>query len=148
MFILLYSTPRPQPQFYGAPQIKVAAAATSNSSQGTTRIFLSHWDASGEDSTVSLHPPVNTTVKVFTSRDCRANISYATAFKIDKSCEARKLWVEMGSPRVPTEKQLQLLHDRSVCPTEEVKWSCSGGVWKLSLLLDPNSVLVLEMLEA
>jgi xylan 1,4-beta-xylosidase len=139
----------------------VAAAATTNvTTTGTvdsssSRVFLSHWDASNLENVTMTHPSISTDIVfVLTATDCAAlQLTSAglssTAWIVDKSSQAVDLWLKMGSPPVPSDSQLAQLKAYSVVKPTKVSWAVTsrGKACHLeaTVLLEPNSGGVVEL---
>lgn len=141
----------------------VAAVTTANlTAKGTIdmnsmRVILSHWDASANESVVWTHPTARTHVAVdippahcaaYTTSS-RGNALDSTAWIVDSTCQAIDVWLEMGSPPVPSTQQLQVLRERSAVKPTSISWSVVsrsvGCRLTTTVDLPPNSGGVLEV---
>ena len=127
----------------------------------SVRMFVSHWDASGNDTYTSAHPAVTTTINVATTStvvltETCVSTTNSTVWMIDETCQSRDLWVEMGSPDVPTQKQIEALKARSIVKPRSVTWTSKcdladdvtnekGCVWSTTMDFAANTAAVIEL---
>ena len=112
----------------------IRAIATQGAVQGQVNVFISSWDEREVAATA--------TQTVRLSLSSNQTIHSARLHRIDDShANPRAVWVEMGSPAVPNQAQLEVLKKASEVPTEPLE--AKAGRWELAV--PPNAAYVVEL---
>jgi len=134
----------------GAPIPLLSAAATSNLSRAqqvdatSVRLWLSHWDASGNESITRTHAPVLAHITLQLAAGVR--LVKSTFWMIDASSQAHDLWEEMGSPDVPTPDQITQLMARSELKPRVMTWRQGpDNVATARIILHANTAVVVSL---
>jgi len=63
----------------------------------------------------------------------------------DDHANAKRLWIEMGKPALPTEREVEQLHVASQIVREPLKWNYHAGTLHLKLAMPPHSIAAITV---
>ena len=63
----------------------------------------------------------------------------------DHHANAKRLWIEMGKPALPTEREVEQLHVASQIVREPVQWKFEAGTLHLDLAMPPHAIAAITV---
>ncbi|MEO6876399.1 MAG: beta-xylosidase, partial [Opitutaceae bacterium] len=63
----------------------------------------------------------------------------------EKHANAKRLWVEMGQPALPTERQVEQLHVASQIVREPLPWESAAGRLHLKIVMPPHAIAAITL---
>ena len=63
----------------------------------------------------------------------------------DDHANARRPWIEMGKPSLPTQREVEQLHVASQIVRESVAWKFEAGALHLELTMPPQAVAAITV---
>ena len=63
----------------------------------------------------------------------------------DEHANAKRLWIEMGKPALPTEREVEQLHVASQIVRETLPWKCEAGTLHLKFTMPPHAIAAITV---
>jgi xylan 1,4-beta-xylosidase len=63
----------------------------------------------------------------------------------DNHANAKRLWIEMGKPALPTEREVEQLHVTSQIAREPLQWKFEAGTLHLELTMPPHAIAAITV---
>jgi xylan 1,4-beta-xylosidase len=63
----------------------------------------------------------------------------------DEHANAKRLWLEMGKPALPTEREVEQLHVASQIVRESLPWKCEAGTLQLEFTMPPQAIAAITV---
>jgi xylan 1,4-beta-xylosidase len=63
----------------------------------------------------------------------------------DHHANAKRLWIEMGKPALPTEREVEQLHVASQIVREPLQWKFEAGTLHLDLAMPPHAIAAITV---
>ena len=63
----------------------------------------------------------------------------------DDHANAKRLWIEMGKPALPTEREVEQLHVASQIVREPLQWKFEGGTLHLEVAMPPHAIAAITV---
>ncbi len=63
----------------------------------------------------------------------------------DDHANAKRLWIEMGKPALPTEREVEQLHVASQIAREQLKWKYHAGTLHLEFAMPPQAIAAITV---
>jgi len=62
----------------------------------------------------------------------------------DNHANAKRLWIEMGKPALPTERDVEQLHAASQIVREPLQWKFEAGTLHLEVAMPPHAIAAIN----
>ncbi|MDQ2926089.1 MAG: beta-xylosidase, partial [Acidobacteriota bacterium] len=63
----------------------------------------------------------------------------------DEHANAKRLWIEMGKPALPTEREVEQLHVASQIVRESLRWNFEAGTLHLEFTMPPQAIAAITV---